>query len=109
MAHGLTSVCKAGQLTTVESRPSILAAANPRHGNWRTNLFLENISIPARLLSKFDIVVIMLSDESTDVTKHILYQNSQMHQYEVKTSFDSLEERLQCSGKQTLTADIVAA
>jgi DNA replication licensing factor MCM7 len=50
-----------GVITTLNARTSILAAANPLYGRYNRKLTPhKNINLPAALLSRFDLIFIML-------------------------------------------------
>ncbi len=54
------SVAKAGIVATLNTRTSVLAAANPRHGRWAQNLnFSEQIVINSVMLSRFDLIFLV--------------------------------------------------
>lgn len=58
---------QAGITTTLNARTSVLAAANPAYG--RYNLAAtpqENINLPAALLSRFDLMWLILDAASAD-------------------------------------------
>lgn len=60
MESGIVHISKANIQTTFSASASILAAANPMGGFWNKNKTpLENISLPASLLSRFDLVFVM--------------------------------------------------
>ncbi len=64
------SIAKAGITTSLNARTSILAAANPLYGRYNTKLKPhENINLPAALLSRFDLLFLLLDqvDENKDV------------------------------------------
>jgi len=71
------SISKAGHNLTLEANTSILGAANPKFGKYDPEeTLLENINLPAPLLSRFDIIWLIKDDiiESEDQKKaeHIL-------------------------------------
>lgn len=71
------SIAKAGITATLQSRCSLLAAANPKHGRFDGEEALANqINMPPTLLSRFDMIFIMLDrpDTANDrkISEHIL-------------------------------------
>lgn len=55
------SIAKAGITTTLNARTSILAAANPIFGRYNKQFTPhKNINLPAALLSRFDLVFLLL-------------------------------------------------
>jgi DNA helicase MCM8 len=71
------SIAKAGVVCSLAARTSIIAAANPIGGHYdRTRTVAENIKIPAPLLSRFDIVFILLDKPDADrdllLSEHVL-------------------------------------
>ena len=57
------SIAKAGITTTLNARTSILAAANPLFGRYnKKETVQKNINLPAALLSRFDLIFILLDE-----------------------------------------------
>lgn len=77
MEQQTVSVAKAGIITTLNARTSILASANPIGSKYNPNLPVpQNIDLPPTLLSRFDLVYLVLDkiDESADrrLAKHLV-------------------------------------
>ncbi|VVT50017.1 uncharacterized protein SAPINGB_P002559 [Magnusiomyces paraingens] len=69
MEQQTVSVAKAGIITTLNARTSILASANPIGSKYNPDLsVVQNIDLPPPLLSRFDLVYLMLDkvDERAD-------------------------------------------
>ncbi|KAK9464794.1 MCM2/3/5 family-domain-containing protein [Lipomyces arxii] len=69
MEQQTVSIAKAGIITTLNARTSILASANPIGSKYDPNLPVpQNIDLPPTLLSRFDLVYLMLDkvDEQAD-------------------------------------------
>ncbi|KAM7531773.1 hypothetical protein LguiB_035183 [Lonicera macranthoides] len=77
MEQQCVSVAKAGLVASLSARTSVLAAANPVGGHYnRAKTVNENLKMSAPLLSRFDLVFILLDkpDELLDkrVSEHIM-------------------------------------
>ncbi|KAK6842078.1 DNA replication licensing factor mcm4 [Apiospora arundinis] len=77
MEQQTVSVAKAGIITTLNARTSILASANPIGSRYNPDLPVpQNIDLPPTLLSRFDLVYLILDrvDDSTDkkMARHLL-------------------------------------
>jgi len=76
MEQQTISIAKAGITTTLNSRCSVLAAANSIFGRWDDTKGEENIDFMPTILSRFDMIFIVkdIHDESRDITlaKHII-------------------------------------
>ncbi|DAA78923.1 TPA_exp: DNA helicase [Trichophyton benhamiae CBS 112371] len=77
MEQQTVSIAKAGIITTLNARTSILASANPIGSKYNPNLSVpQNIDLPPTLLSRFDLVYLVLDrvDEQNDrrLAKHMV-------------------------------------
>lgn len=77
MEQQTVSIAKAGIITTLNARTSILASANPIGSKYNPNLPVpQNIDLPPTLLSRFDLVYLILDriDETNDrrLARHLL-------------------------------------
>mmetsp|Transcript_10437 Transcript_10437/g.10482 ORF Transcript_10437/g.10482 Transcript_10437/m.10482 type:complete len:217 (-) Transcript_10437:134-784(-) len=60
------SISKAGIVTSLQARCSVIAAANPIKGNYNTSLnFIDNVDLTDPILSRFDILSV-IKDEVVD-------------------------------------------
>ncbi|KAF8623584.1 hypothetical protein AX15_006350 [Amanita polypyramis BW_CC] len=78
MEQQTISISKAGISTTLNARTSILAAANPLYGRYNPKISpVENINLPAALLSRFDLMFLILDKPSREdderLAKHVTY------------------------------------
>ncbi|KAF7295500.1 DNA replication licensing factor MCM7 [Mycena indigotica] len=78
MEQQTISISKAGISTTLNARTSILAAANPLYGRYNPKVSpVENINLPAALLSRFDLLFLILDKPSRDdderLAQHVTY------------------------------------
>ncbi|XP_059427817.1 probable DNA helicase MCM8 [Corylus avellana] len=81
MEQQCVSIAKAGLVASLSARTSVLAAANPVGGHYnRAKTVNENLKMSAALLSRFDLVFILLDkpDEVLDkqVSEHIMSLHS---------------------------------
>lgn len=64
MEQQTLSIAKAGIICQLNARTSILAAANPVESQWNKNRTItENIQLPHTLLSRFDLIFLMLDPQ----------------------------------------------
>lgn len=64
MEQQTLSIAKAGIICQLNARTSILAAANPVESRWnRDRSIIENLQLPHTLLSRFDLIFLLLDTE----------------------------------------------
>lgn len=93
MEQQTLSIAKAGIICQLNARTSILAAANPVKSQWDVKLTtVDNIQLPHTLLSRFDLIFIMLDpqDEAFDrrLAKHLVSLYHQTREEEEEESLD---------------------
>lgn len=81
MEQQTVSIAKAGIMTTLNARVSILAAANPAFGRFNPHRALtDNLQLPPALLSRFDILWLILDkpsvDEDLNLASHVTHIHS---------------------------------
>ncbi|KAI8816816.1 DNA replication licensing factor MCM7 [Fimicolochytrium jonesii] len=82
MEQQTISISKAGITTTLNARASILAAANPQFGRYNPKKRVaENINLPTALLSRFDILWLMLDKPSMDTDLRLARHVAHVHMH----------------------------
>merc|ERR1712142_169180 len=67
MEQQTLSIAKAGIICQLNARTSVLAAANPVESQWNKNkTIIENIQLPHTLLSRFDLIFLVLDPQNKD-------------------------------------------
>ena len=62
------SISKAGIVTSLQARCSVIAAANPINGVYNTSLsFQDNVDLTDPILSRFDILAVVKDEIREDV------------------------------------------
>lgn len=97
MEQQTISISKAGITTTLNARTSILAAANPLYGRYNPKVSpVENINLPAALLSRFDVIFLILDTPSREdderLAQHVTYVH--MHSTHPELDFEPIEPTL---------------
>lgn len=81
MEQQTISITKAGIQATLNARTSILAAANPTGGRYDKSKPLKyNVALPPAILSRFDLVYIMIDEPDENTDYHIAHHIVRVHQ-----------------------------
>ncbi|RXN22210.1 DNA replication licensing factor MCM7 [Labeo rohita] len=114
MEQQTISIAKAGIMTSLNARCSILAAANPAYGRYNPRKTIEqNIQLPAALLSRFDLLWLIQDKPDTDndlrLAQHITYVHQ--HCKQPPTHFNPIDMKLmrryisKCKQKQPVVPE----
>jgi DNA replication licensing factor MCM7 len=80
MEQQTISIAKAGITTSLNARTSILAAANPLYGRYNKNLSPhDNINLPAALLSRFDLLFLLLDQVNEENDQNLARHVATVH------------------------------
>jgi DNA replication licensing factor MCM7 len=80
MEQQTISISKAGINTTLNARTSILAGANPQYGRYNLKKKpTENINLPAALLSRFDLLFLLVDKPSTESDMQLAQHVTHVH------------------------------
>jgi len=97
MEQQTISIAKAGITTTLNARTAILAAANPAFGRYDISRKPEqNINLPAALLSRFDLLFVLVDkpDPSTDEALALHITHVHQHNTHPKLDFEPFSSDL---------------
>ncbi|XP_050538543.1 DNA replication licensing factor MCM4 [Daktulosphaira vitifoliae] len=99
MEQQTLSIAKAGIICQLNARTSILAAANPCESQWNKNkTIIENIQLPHTLLSRFDLIFLMLDPQNEQYDRRLanhlvsLYYKSENYERDEQMDTTLLQE-----------------
>lgn len=97
MEQQTISIAKAGIMTSLNARVTIIAAANPAFGRYNPKRTIdENIQLPAALLSRFDLLWLIQDvpnrDSDKRIADHITYVH--MNGEQPKSHYKSIDMQL---------------
>ncbi|KAI8913605.1 MCM2/3/5 family-domain-containing protein [Gorgonomyces haynaldii] len=99
MEQQTISISKAGITTTLNARTSILAAANPQFGRYNTKMKpTDNINLPAALLSRFDLLFLLLDRPSIEddlrLAQHVTFVHRTLRHPQQQQEFEPVDPSL---------------
>ncbi|GMH54888.1 hypothetical protein TL16_g01775 [Triparma laevis f. inornata] len=105
MEQQTVSIAKAGITATLNARAAVLAAANPLYGRYNRRKGLsENINLPNSLLSRFDLMFLILDVADTDndiaLARHVTF----VHKHSGATSEESGAMKKNSQGEESTSA-----
>jgi replicative DNA helicase Mcm len=90
MEQHTVSIAKAGIVATLNARTSILAAANPALGRYEPSLSMQdNIKLPFTILSRFDLIWILVDTPEPTKDRELAQFILNMHQRKKNPTKDS--------------------
>ena len=92
MEQQTISIAKGGIMGSLSARCSVVACANPTTGHYnRSRTILENIRVSNAILSRFDLVFLLLDDPDLQRDKKLSEHVMKLHSRNRKRTFSMLE------------------
>ncbi len=114
MEQQVVPIAKGGIVATLNSRTSILAAANPSLGRYNPyQTIAQNITLPVTILSRFDLIWILKdqpdSQLDADIAEHILRLHRVLTSTEAPLSMELLKKYISYAKKVNpiITDDVI--
>jgi len=101
MEQQTVSVAKSGITTSLNCRTTVLAAANPAYGRYNPYKSpVENIDLPAALLSRFDLIFLLLDTVECDKDKMLALHVARVHANYEKQEAREEEQEVQLGSEE---------
>merc|ERR1712012_56057 len=99
MEQQTVSIAKSGITTTLNARTTVLAAANPVFGRYNPYKSpVENIDLPASLLSRFDLLFLLLDTVDSEKDKNLALHVCKVHSAYSRNDAEKREDPIPGSG-----------
>ena len=91
MEQQTVTIAKAGIHTSLNARCAVIAAANPIYGEYQKDLPpTKNIGLPDSLLSRFDLLFVVLDEKSSLHDRKVAERVTKNHRYIAPNQIDNL-------------------
>lgn len=86
MEQQTISVAKAGIVSQLNARTAVLAAANPLKSKYDSKKsVVDNINLPPTLLSRFDLIYLMLDEQHSEKDRRLAYHILSLYSHQDKS------------------------